>query len=82
MRIVKKIKFGSLTRYKGYEYQIYLVVDPIKDMLKYKSWFQVEIEKGLKVWAITLDKDQTIDDGQNKVLDYIDKLVRDAEKVA
>ena len=77
---VKRIKFGSATSYKGHVYYIYLMIEPIKDMINIRSWFQVEIEKGAKVWAFELKKDQTIDNAQNKILDYIDELVKKEAK--
>lgn len=77
-RKIKRYKFGSLSKYKGYEYNIYLMIEPVNDMIDFHSWFQVEIEKGDKLWAMTLDKKQTISNAQNKILDYIDKLNKEA----
>lgn len=82
MRKVKRIKFGKSETYKGYEYQINLMIDLEETTLDYKSWFQVEVEKGSGLWAFILDKKQTVSEGKLKIFDYIDRLAKQAENVA
>ena len=76
----KKIKIGSSKTYKGWTIYIFLCVEFDIRRLNYRSWFQLELEKGDVVHSQRLEIGIKLIDLDNIIYKKIDKLVLDQLK--